>query len=95
MMKLPATVIFECKTKYTRVMYTKKDAPGYYEAFGRWVSDSVRDIAMKCHEEGVAPCMHVIPRQLTKEQFEKLDAIDWHIEKGKLIRDVERRRAEN
>ena len=94
MTKMPALVLHECRTQQTRVLWMGKLTDEDYGRIGRWVVENVASMTTSCRKANTTPCIHITPRRLNKDQFEKLDRVDWQLEKGKLIRDVERGRTQ-
>lgn len=87
-MKTPHLVIHECNSGRTSVLQLgKRDLD--YKTVGQFVLKTMGGIVQHCAKTGVKPCMHLMPRSLTKDEYNKLDKIDWHIEAKELIDAVE------
>jgi len=93
--KLPHLIVHECNTNRTRVKrLSLKNKEGYAD-LGRFVMESMAAIVQHCTKQGIKPCMHVIPRQLTKEDLDKIEKADWGLEAKELIHAVERGEAKS
>lgn len=88
-MKLPHLVVHECNTGRTRTMRLRGDSMDY-AAIGKFVMKTMASMVKHCSAQGTKPCMHVVPRSLTKEEHDKIDKVDWHLEAEELMHAVQR-----
>ena len=89
-MKLPHLIVHECTSEQTRVMRLNFKDPDNYADVGKFVLNSLAKIVPECAKQDIKPCIHIVPRQLSKEEFDKIDRADWHLEAKGLISAVER-----
>jgi hypothetical protein len=89
-LKFPHIIVHDHESGRTRVLRLNFKEEDNYEKVGKFVLNSMAYIVTSCAEQGIKPCIHLVPRQLTQEEFEKLDKADWHLEAEELIDAVER-----
>lgn len=89
-MKRPAVVLHECHTQRTRVKLLNPAKKDYYADLGQWVVEQVADLATECRDEGIRPCIHIQPRKIDAEQYDKLNKVDYRLDMERLITDVQR-----
>lgn len=93
-MDKPIPVIFVEECEIQMRIWTRTDAEMSVDEFhlnlGQFVANAMIKIRQECKRRGVNPCMHIVPRVLTMEQFAELDGSTSTGELARMIEDVER-----
>lgn len=87
-------VMFVEECELNMLVWTRPDLnlpeEDYHLMLGKFVSDSLEAIHIECRKRGMKPCIRLVPRHLTQEEFNRLDKAGWTGEMERLIADVQR-----
>ncbi len=71
-------------------MGNQGEGESYFEVFGKFVHEAIMKIQTECAYQGIKPCIHISPKGMSEEDFNKLTRDTISAELEGLMASVER-----